>query len=227
MSSSSRAAAVLAGVMLALGGCGSGRTVSAPAIAATTATTPSTAPATTATTAKVDAANLPALLLTAADLPPGYTTAAATEPGDLTDPISPCGHAVTEGTAAPTEARAAFDRAGNQERVSERLTPFNADHGSDPTAQLAAVHDSCRQFDATSGGKTITLLVSPIAPPAVGDQVVGVQLAYSARFFDLIVIRSGHVDATVILAHVGNVVDTAGMEAVVRAAATKLAAAHG
>jgi hypothetical protein len=212
--------------MLALGACGSGRARSAPAI---TTTTPSTAPASTgptATTATVDPAKLPALLLTAADLPAGYANAATTEPGDLTDPLSPCGHTVTEGTAAATQARAAFDRGGSQERVSERLTPFNADHGSDPTAQLAAVRDSCRQFDTTSSGKAVTLLVSPIAPPAVGDQVVGVQLAYSARFFDLIVIRSGHIDATLVLAHVGNVVDIAGMEAVVRAAATKLAAAH-
>jgi hypothetical protein len=190
-----------------------------------------TAPPSTAATQTVavsppptDATRLRGLLVSAKDLPTGFTAVSDTEAGDDSIGLNPCGRAVLPLTGATAQVRAVFDRNGNQEQVVEIVAALDRSGAPALVAQVRRVGESCPQFDRTNAGTTVTLQVTPIHPPAAGQEVAGMQLAYSARFFDLVVIRSGQIDAVLIMSEVGNPVPPETLQAVVTAAGAKLTA---
>jgi hypothetical protein len=220
-----RLGAALAGATLAISACASGGHVAAPGHPSGPATTPSTV--TSVTEPTVDVAKLRPILLGATDLLPGFQVAPASETGDDSTSLRPCGQPLVATGPSVAQIRAVFDRNGGQEQVVEVVEGFNGVNAAAHVAQLRQVLAGCRQFDSVSNGKTVTLLVTPVQPPAVGEDVIGVQLASSARFSDAIIVRSGQIEAIVFVNEVGNTVPTATMQAVVTAAGTKLAAGTG
>jgi hypothetical protein len=174
-----------------------------------------------------DATHIRALLVSVKDLPSGFTAAPDTEVGDDSIGLSPCGRLVVPVAGATAQARAAFDRNGNQEQVVEQVAALDSSGAAALVAQIRQVGNSCPQFDRTNAGTTVTLQVTPIHPPAVGQEIAGVQLAYSARFLDVVVVRAGQVDAILLLSEVGNPIPPETMQAVVTAAGTKLATGVG
>ena len=118
---------------------------------------------------------------------------------------------------------AAFDRNSTQERVIEQVVSLPAGKAADLVDQVRQIAAGCHQFDQTINGSTVTLQVMPIQLPAGGDPSAGVQLANSARFTDVVVVQAGPIDAIVSIGEVGNAVPAATLQAVVTAAAAKLA----
>jgi hypothetical protein len=230
-----RWAAAVAAAVLTLNGCSSSShsQVRAPAESGTRAASTGGIPATTATPASpaspppTDATHLRGLLVSAKDLPAGFIAAPDTEAGDDSIGLSPCGRPLLPVAGATAQVRAVFDRNGKQEQVVEQVAALDSSGAAALVAQVRQVGESCPQFDRTNAGTTVTLQVTPIHPPAVGQQVAGVQFGYSARFFDLVVIRSGQVDAVLVMSEVGNPVPTETMQAVVTAAGAKLTAGQG
>jgi hypothetical protein len=200
------------------------------ALSGGTTTTTSAAisgPSTTASQPTADATHIRALLVGAKDLPSGFTAAPDTEAGDDSIGLSPCGRLVLPVAGATAQARAAFDRNGSQEQVVEQVATLDGSDAAALVAQVRQVGVSCPQFDRTNAGTTVTLQVTPLHPPPVGQEVGGAPLGYSARFFDVVVVRSGQVDAVLILSEVGNPFPPTTMQAVVTAAGAKLTAGLG
>ena len=138
--------------------------------------------------------------------------------------FAPCGHGLSPLPADVPQAQAAFARNGDQEQVVEQVGALGATAATNLVALVRQTGTDCHQYDQTSDGSTVTLLVTPTQLPAVADDVAGVQLANSARFMDLVVIRAGGTVALLVITEVGNPMPAATLAAVVTAAGTKLAA---
>ena len=147
---------------LSVAGCGSAHS---PTTQPATSTSPSTAAPTSAAPTTLDQAGLRALLLTAADLPAGFSAADVPGPDVLT--LAPCGHSLAPIPASVTQVQTAFDRNGDQEQVVEQIGDLGSTAATSLVDLVSQVGTGCRQFDQVSDGKTVTLLVTPIQPPAV------------------------------------------------------------
>jgi hypothetical protein len=207
---------------VALAGCSSSHTRAAPSTAGATSVPPASAAAPAAaapTTVGPDA--LRSLLVTPSDLPRGFAPGGIPPIDGIT--LAPCGRRIAPMPAGVPQAQAAFARTGTQEQVLEQVGDLGATASANLVDQVRQVATGCPQFDLTVAGETVTLLVTTIQPPPAGDGVAGVQLATSAMFADVVVIRSGALAALVVTMAVGNPMPPATLAAIVSAAGRKLA----
>ncbi len=221
-----RLVAALAVVGLALTACGSaaGKHTAAPVAGNSTVRTsgpPTTVQASGSPSTTVDPGALAKLLLTQADLPAGFAPGPESGPLDLTS-LAPCGHGLIPPAGVVAQARAVFESPATQIRVVEQVAAFSDDQAAALVTDLRQVPSGCHQSDEKVGGVAETLLITPVQPPPAGDEVAGVQLATSAHFYDLVVVRAGGNGAVLILEAVGNPVPAATLRALVTAAGAKL-----
>jgi len=180
-----------------------------------------------ATEPRADPSRLRSFLLSSDDLPPGFVVVPGTETSAASISIRPCNHPVAA-ESETAQVRVALDRAGGSERVVQQVAGFK-DTATAATlvAQVRAARDTCHRFDGSLNGQPVTMTVTPINPPTVGEEVAGLQLAGSGRYVDVVVLRSGPIDVVVIVTAVGHRLADATLQATVVAAGTKLAVGTG
>ncbi|MDQ6617812.1 MAG: hypothetical protein M3083_24465 [Actinomycetota bacterium] len=211
-----------------LAGCQAGRSngpITAPARRApyaSTTTTGSLIPATTSplvTEPAIGTATLRSILLGPADLPPGFAPAAPTDTGeDLLAP-QPCGHPLADAATATAAVTQVLLRPRDHLRMVERLEGFTrAGAAALPVAALRALAHECHHDGATT--------VTPIQPPAVGEEVAGLQISGAEGVVVVAAVRSGPIVTFIALSAPGPI-PAATVRSIVQAAGTKLAVGTG